>query len=144
MTTTLGKLALSNRTQTKAKVDPVVRSRTKFASALQTQISIVEAEGKGETFTVDRQRWKTMDDGSRERVTVQVEPRKWFWEDEDGVTYLMPKIGVRPLEIEKGKPTIRVGPAKELVPTLEMLIQAVNAGELDKAIAEANSRKKSA
>ncbi len=60
------------------------------------------------------------------------------------MVYLMPKIGVRPLELEKGKPTITVGAAQELVPTLEMLIQAVNAGELDKAIAEANSRKKSA
>ena len=140
--TTLKKLELSNRTQTKAKINPVVRSRTKFAAALQTQISIVEAEAKGETYTVDRQRWKTMDDGSRERVTVQVEPRKWFWEDEDGVTYLMPKIGVRPLEIEKGKPTIEVGAMKELVPILEMMVRATKAGEIDKQIAAANSRTK--
>ena len=54
----------------------------------------------------------------------------------------MPKIGVRPLELEKGKPTITVGAAKELVPTLEMLIQAVGNGELDKQIADANSRTK--
>ena len=46
------------------------------------------------------------------------------------------------MEIEKGKPTIKIGAEKELVPTLEMLIQAVNAGELDDQIAEANSRKK--
>ncbi len=46
--------------------------------------------------------------------------------------------------LEKGKPTIKIGAAKELVPTLEMLIQAVNNGELDKPIAEANSRKTAA
>ena len=141
--TALKKLTLSDHTQKRAKVDPVVRSRTKFAAALQTQINIVEAEGKGETYTVDRQRWSTNDDGERVRVTKQISPRAWYWEAE-GVVYLMPKIGVRPLELEKGKPTITVGAAQELVPTLEMLIQAVNAGELDKAIAEANSRKKSA
>ncbi len=141
MTTLIRNLALSNRTQSKAKVDPVIRSRTKFALALQTQISIVGAEAKGETYTVDRLRWKTMDDGSRERVTVQVEPRKWFWEDE-GKIFLMPKIGVRPLELEKGKPTIEVGADMELVPTLNTLIQAVNDGELDKQIAAANSRTK--
>ena len=139
--TTLGKLALTNRTQTKAKVDPVIRSRTKFVAALQQQINIVAAEAEGETYTVDRQRWKTMDDGSRERVTVQVAPRKWFWEDE-GIIFLMPKIGVRPLELEKGKPTIDVGPMKELIPILEMIARATKAGELDKQIAVANSRTK--
>jgi len=115
-----------------------------MVAALQTQISIVEAEGKGETYTVDRQRWKTNEDGERVRVPTQISPRAWYWTEEDGVVYLMPKIGVRPLEIEKRKPTIRVGPVKELVPTLEMLIQAVSNGELDGPIAEANSRKKSA
>ena len=140
----LTKLTLTDRTQTKAKIDPVIRSRTKFAAALHIQLKIVEAEAKGETYTVDRQRWKTNGDGERVRVPTQISPRAWFWTEEDGVVYLIPKIGVRPLVLEKGKPTIRVGPAKELVPTLEMLIQAVNAGELDKAIAEANSRKKSA
>ena len=66
------KFALTNRTQTKAKVDPVIRSRTKFAAALQQQIDIVEADAKGETYTVDRQRWSTNDDGERVRVTKQI------------------------------------------------------------------------
>ena len=110
----------------------------------QTQINIVEAEAKGETYTVDRQRWSTNDDGQRVRVTKQISPRAWHWTEADGTVYLMPKIGVRPLQLEKGKPTVEVGAMKELVPTLEMLIQAVNDGELDKQIAEANSRKKSA
>ncbi len=140
MTTPMN-LELTDRTRTKAKVSPVIRSRTKFAAALQTQISIVEAEGKGETYTLDRQRWSTNDGGERVRVTKQISPRAWYWEEDD-VVYLMPKIGVRPLELEKGKPTITVGAAKELVPTLEMLIQAVSNGELDKQIADANSRTK--
>lgn len=140
----LTKLALTDRTQTKAKLDPVIRSRTKFSAALQTQINIVEAEAKGESFTVERMRWKTNEDGERVRAPTQISPRAWFWTEEDGVVYLIPKIGVRPLVLEKGKPTIRVGAMKELVPTLNTLIQAVSNGELDGPIAEANSRKKSA
>ena len=46
------------------------------------------------------------------------------------------------MEIEKGKPTIKVGAMTELVPTLKMLSAAVEAGELDKAISEANTRTK--
>ena len=89
-----------------------------------------------------RLRWKTNEEGERVRVPTQISPRAWFWEEE-GTVYLLPKIGVRPLEIEKGKSTITVGAPKELLPTLNMLIQAVNDGELDKQIAEANSRTKS-
>ncbi len=140
----LKKLSLSDHSQKRAKIDPVIRSRTKFAAALQTQISIVEAEAKGETYTVERLRWKTNEDGERVRVTKQILPRAWYWAEADGTVYLMPKIGVRPLQLEKGKPTIEVGAMKELVPTLNTLIQAVNDGELDNQIAEANSRKKSA
>lgn len=140
--TALKKLTFTDHSQKRAKVDPVIRSRTKFAAALQTQINIVEAEANGETFTVERLRWGTNEQGERVRVPTQTAPRPWFWE-EDGLVYLLPKVGVRPLKIEKGKPTIQVGAPKELVPTLEMLIQAVNDGELDKQIAEANSRKKS-
>lgn len=136
----LKKLNLSDHNQKRAKVDPVIRSRTKFSAALQQQIDIVEATAKGESFTVERMRWKTNDEGVRERVPTKIIPRPWFWE-EKGVVYLMPKIGVRPLEIEQGKPTIKVGKMTELVPTLKMLTEAVEAGELDKQIAEANSRK---
>ena len=140
--TALKKLTLTNHTQKRARVDPVIRSRTKFATALQQQISIVEAEVNGETFSVERLRWKTNDDGERVRVPTMISPRAWHWE-EDGVVYLMPKIGVRPLEIVKGKPTITVGAPKELIGTLNTLIQAVNDGSLDSQIAEANSRTKS-
>ena len=140
--TALKKLTLSDHTLKRVKVDPVMRSRTKFAAALQTQINIVEAEAKGETHTVERMRWRTNDEGERVRVPTLITPRAWFWE-EDGVVYLMPKIGVRPLEIEKGKSTIKVGAPRELLPTLNMLIAATEAGDLDSQIAEANSRVKS-
>ena len=142
MTTALKKLTLTNHSQRKVKIDPVVRSRTKFAAALQTQINIVDAQAKGESYMIERLRWKTNEDGERVRVPIQISPRAWYWEEE-GTVYLLPKIGVRPLEIEKGKSTIKVGTPKELVPTLNMLIAATEAGELDKQIAEANSRTKS-
>lgn len=138
----LKKLNLSDHSQKRAKVDPVIRSRTKFSEALQTQINIVEAEAKGETFTIERMRWKTNEDGERVKTPTQISPRPWFWQEE-GVVYLMPKVGVRPLEIEKGKPTIKIGAEKDLVPTLKMLAEATEEGELDRQISEANSRTKS-
>jgi len=137
--TVLKKLVLSNHTQQRAKVDPVIRSRTKLIAALQQQISIVESELKGETFTVERLRWKTNAEGVREKVPARIAPRAWYWEEDDTV-YLMPKIGVRPLEIEKEKPTIKIGNKAELVSTLKMLTDAVESGELDKQIAATNNQ----
>ena len=49
----------------------------------------------------------------------------------------MPKIGVRPLAFEKGKPTIEVGALRDLVLTLNTLIQAVSDGELGAAVRQA-------
>lgn len=140
--TSLKKLTLTDRSQKRVTVDPVIRSRNKFSLAVQQQIDIVESEAKGETFTIERMRWKTNEDGERVKTPTQISPRPWFWEEE-GIVYLIPKVGVRPMEIEKEKPTIKVGAKKDLVSTLKMLVEATEAGELDNQISEANGRKNS-
>ena len=52
------------------------------------------------------------------------------------------RYGNRRLEIKPKKSAIEVGEAENLVPTLETLRQAVNAGELDKLLKEAKSSRK--
>jgi hypothetical protein len=44
------------------------------------------------------------------------------------------RYGARPIEFEKGKAAIAVGKKDKLVPTIETVIAAVEAGELDTAI----------
>jgi len=138
----LKKLELSTHTQKKAKEDPVIRSRNKFIAALQQQINIVESELKGETYTVERLRWRTNAEGIRERVPTQIAPRPWYWTEEDGSVYLQPKIGLRPLELEKGKPTIKIAAKSEIAITLNILIEAAETGELDQQIAEVRNTRK--
>ena len=137
----LKKLVLTEHNQAKAKVDPKIRSRQKFIEALKQQISIADAQAKGEEFTVEKLRWKTAEDGSREQVKKQIVPRPWFWE-ENGIVFLSPKIGFSPLELETGKQTIKVGAKKELTTVLNTLVQAAEAGELDVQIKATNSRKR--
>ena len=52
------------------------------------------------------------------------------------------RYGNRRLELKPGKPTIEVGSADNLLPTLETIKEAVIAGELDKQLAAAKSRRR--
>ena len=51
-----------------------------------------------------------------------------------GNVVLTVRYGVRPIEFEKGKAAIAVGKRDKLVPTLETVFTAVEAGELDATI----------
>ena len=46
------------------------------------------------------------------------------------------RYGSRVLEIEKGKTAVVVGKPDQLVPTIETIITAINAGELDGQLSE--------
>jgi hypothetical protein len=46
------------------------------------------------------------------------------------------RYGSKVLEIEKGKTAVVVGKPDQLVPTIETIITAINAGELDEQLSE--------
>jgi hypothetical protein len=48
------------------------------------------------------------------------------------------RYGARAVEFSKGKATVEIGTVAELVPTLELLKRAVEAGELDAQIEAAS------
>ena len=52
------------------------------------------------------------------------------------------RYGNKRIELAPKKPTIEAGDEKKLVPTLTMLREAVLAGELDKALAQAKPLRK--
>jgi hypothetical protein len=59
----------------------------------------------------------------------------WWFTGTDGTLCLQVRYGVQVIEIAKGKNTITVASSEELVPTLNLIKQAVEAGELDKLLA---------
>jgi hypothetical protein len=50
------------------------------------------------------------------------------------------RYGSKPLELAKGKNAIELNQSSELVPTLQLIKDAVVAGELDEAIAAASHK----
>jgi hypothetical protein len=67
-----------------------------------------------------------------ELKTEAVKPR-WFTSD-NGKLAMNVRYGARMIELAKGKSTVQIVNMEQLVPTLELIKRAVEAGELDAQI----------
>lgn len=114
--------------------NPQVHRRMKLARKLWEQIQLAKSQADGIQFTMTRFRSVTDPDGSRRSVEVPRRVRAWWWTTEANKLALNIRYGARKLEISKGKSAVEIATAAELVPTLELIKQAVEAGELDAQI----------
>lgn len=105
----------------------------------QMEAAAAHAEGKPYVVTVNR---KVLNKFNGEKTTVNVPKRfrQCWWSADDGKTYMQLRYGSKTLEIAKGKTTIEVGEFSKLVPTLELIRDAVLLGEFDDLLSSASSR----
>lgn len=66
---------------------------------------------------------------------------RWFWQGDEGWFFQL-RYGARVLDLGKGKNAIAAVNEKELLATIGTCIDAVKAGELDKAIEEVAAMRK--
>ena len=114
--------------------NPQVHRRMKLARKLWEQIQLAKSQADGIQFTMTKFRTVTDPDGSRRSVEIPRRVRAWWWTTEANKLALNIRYGARKLEISKGKSAVEIATAAELVPTLELIKQAVEAGELDAQI----------
>ena len=127
-----------------SKANIIKRSpRRVMLDSIHEQIKIVEAELRGEAYTVARTKKSKSEDGTRVKSEVPVVPRRMFWE-QGGKWFVSLRYGGRiPVELSPGKPSIVAGAGiKEVIAVLEVVRDAVNAGEADEAIHVAASKAK--
>ena len=115
---------------TKRSNDPSVLRRAKLLAQLRQQRSLAE----NPMFIVVTQRWRKGEDGEKRLVERQKRVKRWWYVDPLGNCYLTINYGSRRLELDKGKSAIAVGGKDNLVATIDAVIAAVEAGELDAAI----------
>lgn len=114
--------------------------RRKLVSKLEQQRDALVAMRKGDQATVMRKRWRVdPNTGQREQVNVARPVRQWFWQTQEGHYQLSVRYGARVLELGKGKTAVQAANLDELYGAIEMLIECVNTGELDGAIATASA-----
>ena len=107
--------------------DPVIQRRAKLIVRLQQQIALVQDP----QFTLTRQKWIADKTGVKQLRELRKKVRAWWRTDATGAVVLTVRYGARVIEFAPGKAAIAVGKKEKLIPTIETVIAAVEAGELD-------------
>lgn len=134
---TLNALKLSTAKKS-LNTTPVVHRRNKLGKKLWEQIQLAQAHLAGKQFTSTRFQTVRDEDGVRRSVEVPKRVRAWWWNSDNGKIALNVRYGARVVELAKGKSTIEVAAPADLIPTLELIKKAVEAGELDTQIETAS------
>ncbi len=125
--------SLSFTAMPKTVGDPVLSRRAKFIEKLEEQKRLLDDPAYIRTV----QRMAEVD-GQKQPVVLRQKVRPWWKSDPAGAVLMTVKFGSKAIEFEKGKAAIVV-PAKDKLPTIiNMLIEAVRAGELDEMLSQAS------
>ena len=105
------------------------------------QIQLATAQANGSQFAPVKFRTFTdAETGLRRQVEVPKRVKAWWFTADNGKTAISVRYGARVLELAKGKFAVEVSAPAELVPTLEIIKAAVEAGELDTQMEAVASR----
>ena len=122
----------------------IVLRRNKLSNKLWEQIQLAKSQIDGTPFVVKK--FRSIIDketGLRKQVEVPKRIREWWFKNEQGKMCVSIRYGTQTIELAKGKGSIEVDSAAALIRALELVKQAVEAGELDAQInnASVNVRK---
>jgi hypothetical protein len=119
----------------KVSNDPLTARRENLLARLLEQREVALCFVDGKAFVgPDKQRVKiNKETGEKTTETVQKRVKAWFTGDADNML-LEVRYGNVPIEFAPGKTAIEVGKAAKLVPTIETVIEAVKAGEIDELL----------
>jgi hypothetical protein len=130
MSKLLSSLKLSTRPE-KTTDNPTLKKREKLLTKLNQQRAMAQSHVAGETYTVYKEKWqKNADTGQQEKIQIPKKVSPWYY-PRNNQYFFEVRYGNKPLELSKGNHAIEVGEQESLVPTIETVIEAVVAGELD-------------
>ena len=136
----LAALKLTNARKPRVIPD-VIKRRAKLLRKLGEQRELALAHSEGRTYAPKRLRTvKDKETGERTVRETPVRIKTWWWTGEKGETLLSIQYGSKTLEIAKGKPAIEVASAGDLVNVLDVVIDAVQSGELDAQMEAASTK----
>ena len=118
----------------------IVIRRNKLSSKLWEQIQLAKSQISGQAFTVMKYRSiKDAETGLRKQVELPKRIKPWWFVSDSGKVCFSVRYGSWTIELAKGKPSVEVASAEDLVKALETIKHAVEAGELDSQIEMASA-----
>ena len=122
-------------TKKPTQLPQVQQRRNKLLKRIWEQIELAKAEQNGEVFSFTRLRsYKDSESGIRKQIETQKRVKAWWFTGDNGKLALSVRYGARVLELAKGKYAVEINTTQELVPTLQIIKAAVEAGDFDSAI----------
>ena len=123
------KLTAANKS---AVISPIVHRRNKMVRRVWEQIELARCQAAGAHYTPTKFRTiKDAETGIRRQVEVPKRIKSWVFTTEAGKTAIAVRYGARVLELARGKFAVEVPSPAQLIPTLELIKTAIDAGELD-------------
>jgi hypothetical protein len=120
-------------------IPAVVFRRNKLSSKLWEQIQLAKSQIEGTPFVVTKfKSIKDKETGLRKQVEMPKRIREWWFRNDAGKVCVSVRYGTKVIELAKGKHSVEVDSAQNLVKALELVKQAVEAGELDAQIESAS------
>ena len=120
-----------------------LQRRNKLSARLWEQIQLAQAQQAGTQFHTQRLRaYRDAETGIRKHMEVPKRVKAWWTQAEGGKITLSVRYGSKLLEFGKNKTAIEVGSGQQLVPTIQLVCDAVAAGELDAQLEAASARLK--
>lgn len=130
MTTLLSTLKVIDRPKIEAK-PPILGKRMKLIERLEEQLAMAKAMLDKTPFEAFREKSvKDPETGERKTIRKRRSVRPWYYDSKEHY-YIEIKVGLKAIELEKGKTAIDVGAKEKLPDVINTIIQAVEKGELD-------------
>lgn len=121
------------------RLPEVVLRRNKLAAKIWEQIQLAKGERDGTPYApLKTRKFKDPVTGLSQETKVRKRLRSWWWVSESGKVRVSIRYGTKTLELARGKPSVEVASADELIEALEIIKHAVEQGELDAEIAAAS------
>jgi hypothetical protein len=134
MATLLSTLKLVTATRA-TQTSPAIHRRQKLIAKLDEQICLATAALNGTTYQPTKfKNIVNAETGETEYKQVAKKVRTWWWKNEAGKVNLVVRYGARVIELAKGKNSIELENEAAVLPTLDLIRKAAEAGELDEAI----------
>ena len=134
MATLLSTLKLVTATRA-TQTTPEIQRRRKLIAKIDEQICLATALLNSTTYQPTKfKNVVNAETGNKEYKQVAKKVRAWYWKNEAGKVNLVVRYGARVIELAKGKNSIELENEAAILPTLDLIKKAVEAGELDAAI----------
>jgi len=124
--------SLQFTTLTAQQNNPIVMRRAKLIQRLEQQ----KALANDPLYLQTSRKWLVNEQGVKQLIELKKRVRAWWRIDATGAVALTVRYGAKAIEFEKGKAAITIPSKDELVATLDTVISAVRAGELDEHLAQ--------